>query len=273
MFKRVSLAFVAACLSFIPPAFAEAPAVGAEKSANAATVTVFAAASLKNALDDAAAAFKKKTGIEATISYAASLPLAKQIEAGAPADIFISADVASADYLTTRNLLKEDTRTNLLGNSLVVVAPKSSPLKKVALEKDALLAALGADGRIATGHPTSVPAGKYAKAAFEKLGLWSALEPRFAFTENVRAALVFVAREEAPLGVVYSTDANSEPKVKIVATFPENSHPPIVYPIALTAASTSDAAVKLLSFLKGKDAAPFFIKQGFTVLSQSARSR
>lgn len=274
MIRMVSFAFVAAFFSAnLSPVRAEAPAAGADKAAAAKAVTVFAAASLKNALDDAAAAFKKKTGTEVTISYAASLPLAKQIEAGAPADIFISADVASADYLSTRNLLKADTRSDLLGNSLVVVAPKSSGVKKLALEKGALLGALGESGRIATGDPASVPVGKYAKAALEKLGLWSALESRFAFTENVRAALVFVAREEAPLGIVYKTDANSEPKVDAVATFPDSSHPPIVYPIALTSASTSVSATKLLAFLKGPEAAPAFIKQGFTVLSQTARSR
>ncbi|PWB80017.1 MAG: molybdate ABC transporter substrate-binding protein [Methylocystaceae bacterium] len=274
MIKSVSLALVAAYLSLtISPVRAEAPAAGADKATAAKTVTIFAAASLKNALDDAAAAFKKKTGVEVSVSYAASLPLAKQIEAGAPADIFISADVASADYLSTRNLLKADTRANLLGNSLVVVAPKSSAVKKLALEKKAILGALGESGRIATGDPASVPAGKYAKAALEKLDLWSALESRFAFTENVRAALVFVAREEAPLGIVYKTDANSESKVDVVATFPESSHPPIVYPIALTASSTSEQAVKLLAFLKGPEAAPAFIKQGFTVLSQTARNR
>lgn len=274
MFKSVGLAFVAAFISStFSPAVAEAPAAGADKAASAEKVTVFAAASLKNALDDAAAAFKKKTGVEVSISYAASLPLAKQIEAGAPADIFISADIASVDYLATRSLLKEGTRSDLLGNQLVVVAPKTAALKSLGFEKDAFFAALGAGGRIATGDPASVPVGKYAKAAFEKLGLWNALDSRFAFTENVRAALVFVAREEAPLGVVYATDANSEPKVKIVATFPAASHPPIVYPIAQTASSTSEAASKLLAFLKGPEAAPAFVKQGFSVLSQTARSR
>lgn len=274
MLKSVGLAFVAAFFSStMSSAFAEAPAAGADKAASARTVTVFAAASLKNALDEAAAAFKKKTGVDVSISYAASLPLAKQIEAGAPADIFISADVASADYLATRNLIKAGTRSDLLGNSLVVVAPKAAALKSLSFDKGAFLAALGEGGRIATGDPASVPVGKYAKAAFETLGLWSALDSRFAFTENVRAALVFVAREEAPLGVVYATDANSEPKVKIVATFPAASHPPVVYPIAQTSTSTSDAASKLLAFLKGPEAAPAFVKQGFTVLSQTARSR
>lgn len=268
MIRMASAALIAAFLSLnFAPARAEAPA--ADKATSAKTVTVFAAASLKNALDDAAAAFKKKTGVEVSISYAASLPLAKQIEAGAPADVFISADVASADYLAQRDLIKADTRANLLGNSLVLVAPKGA--KKVALDKPALLKALGEDGRIATGDPASVPVGKYAKAALEKLDLWSTLEPRFAFTENVRSALQFVAREEAPLGIVYQTDANSEPKVDVVAVFPPSSYPPIVYPIAQTSSSTSPAAGKLVTFLESPEAAHFFTKQGFTVLTHSAK--
>lgn len=272
MVQLASLALVAAFLSLnFTPAFAEAPAV--DKAAGSRTVTIFAAASLKNALDEAAAAYKKKAGVEVSISYAASLPLAKQIEAGAPADIFISADVASADYLSSRDLLKPDTRSDLLGNALVIVAPKTSKVKKLAVEQAAILKALGDGGRIATGDPTSVPVGKYAKAALEKLGFWSALEPRFAFTENVRAALQFVAREEAPLGIVYQTDANSEPKVEVVAAFPVSSYPPIVYPIAQTAASTSEAAGKLLTYLKSPEAAPFFAKQGFTVLTRTAQKR
>jgi molybdate transport system substrate-binding protein len=267
MVKMASLALVAAFLSLnFTPAFAEAPVAGADKAAGAKTVTVFAAASLKNALDDAAAAYKKKTGVEISISYAASLPLAKQIESGAPADIFVSADTASADYLSSRGLLKEGTRIDLLGNSLVLVAPKIAGGKKVALEKAALLAALGDGGRIATGDPASVPVGKYAKAALQKLNLWEDLESRFAFAENVRAALLFVARDEAPLGIVYLTDAHSEPKVSVVATFPASSHPPIVYPFAQTASSTSEAATKFFAFLKSPEAAGFYKKQGFAVL-------
>jgi molybdate transport system substrate-binding protein len=271
MVKTASLALVAAFLSLnFTPARAETPVAGADKAADAKTVTVFAAASMKNALDEAAAAFKKKTGIDVSISYASSMALAKQIESGAPADIYIAADTASADYLSTRDLLKADTRTNLLGNSLVLVAPKSGP-KKVALDKKGFAKALGESGRLAMGDPTSVPAGRYGKAALEKLDLWSALEPRSAFTENVRAALLFVSREEAPLGIVYQTDANSDPKVAVVATFPPTTYPPIVYPIALTASSSSPAAEKLLTFLKSPDAAPAFVKQGFTVLTHSAR--
>lgn len=229
------------------------------------TVTVFAAASLKNALDAAATAFKAKTGIELKISYAGSMTLAKQIESGAPAEVFVSADQASMDYLAGKNLIQPSTRANLLGNSLVVVAPKASKLEKLPFTKEAFSAAIGS-GKIVTGDPASVPVGKYAKAALEKLGVWAVIEPNFAFTDNVRAALMFVAREEAALGVVYFTDAKSEPKVKIVATFPSDSHPPIVYPAAVTTNAQGEVAKKLLLFLKDKTARAIFSEQGFSVL-------
>lgn len=267
MVKMASLALVAAFLSLnIPQVRAEAPAASADKASGAKTVTVFAAASMKNALEEAAAAYKKKTGVEVKISLASSMALAKQIESGAPADIFASADTASADYLSSQGLLKAETRTNLLGNSLVMIAPKVAGIKKLALDKASIMNALGESGRMAIGDPASVPAGKYAKAAFQKLDLWNDLESRFALTENVRAALTFVARDEAPLGVVYQTDANSDPKVVVVATFPASSHPPIVYPIALTASTTNPEAAQLLSYLKGPEAARLFSKQGFTIL-------
>jgi len=260
---RFSVALALAFAFVTAPVRAQAPTTTAPVAAQ--TLTVFAAASLKNALDAAAAAFKSKTGIELKISYAGSMALAKQIEAGAPAEVFLSADEASMDYLAGKNLIKADTRADLLGNSLVVVAPRSSKLGKLAFTKEAFAAAIGS-GKVATGDPASVPVGKYAKAALEKLDLWSTVEPHSAFTDNVRAALMFVAREEAPLGVVYLTDAKSEPKVKIVATFPSDSHPPIVYPVALTSTATSDGATKLLAFLKSKAAKPIFVEQGFTVL-------
>jgi len=228
------------------------------------TVTVFAAASLKNALDAAAAAFEAKTGVEVKASYAGSMALARQIESGAPADIFFSADAASMDYLAGKNLIRTDTRANLLGNALVVVAPRTSKLEKLAFAKEAWSAAIGS-GKIATGDPASVPVGKYAKAALEKLDLWTTAEPNFAFADNVRSALMFVAREEAPLGIVYLTDAKSEPKVKVVATFGDDTHPPIVYPIALTSAASGDAPAKLLAFLKSREAMAVFVGQGFTL--------
>jgi molybdate transport system substrate-binding protein len=239
---------------------AEAPAPAASQAAGT-TVTVFAAASLKNALDAAAAAFRDKTGIELKVSYAGSMALAKQIESAA---VFFSADEASMDYLAGKNLIQPSSRFNALGNRLVVVAPRGAKLDKLPFAREAFAAALGS-GKIATGDPASVPVGKYAKAAFEKLGLWGSLEPSFAFTDNVRGALAFVAREEAPLGVVYFTDASSEPKVKVVATFPEASHPPIIYPVALTSTAQGEAPKQLLAFLKSKAAKDIFLAQGFTL--------
>jgi molybdate transport system substrate-binding protein len=267
MFKISSIALALTIALCAASARAEAPVAAPQPNAQAEapTITVFAAASLKNALDAVATAFKTKTGVDLKISYAGSMALARQIESGAPADVFVSADAASMDYLAEKNLIQPASRSNLLGNVLVVVAPRASKLEKLAFTKEAFAAAIGS-GKIATGDPASVPAGKYAKAALEKLSLWSAAEPSFAFTDNVRAALMFVAREEAPLGIVYLTDAKSEPKVKIVATFPANTHPPIVYPIALTATAKGDGPSKLLTFLKSKSAKAIFVEQGFSVL-------
>ncbi len=244
---------------------APAPTPAPAESASAPAITIFAAASLKNALDAVSTAFKAKTGVELKISYAGSMALAKQIESGAPADVFVSADAASMDYLAGKGLIQAGTRSNLLGNTLVVVAPKAAKLEKLPLTKDAFAAAVGA-GKIATGDPASVPVGKYAKAALEKYGLWPIVEPNFAFTDNVRAALMFVAREEAVLGVVYLTDAKSEPKVKIVATFPADSHPPIVYPIALTSTAQGETPKKLIAFLKSQAARDIFTEQGFKIV-------
>jgi len=246
---------------------AEAPAASTSPKGSAPppSFTIFAAASLKNALDAVVAAYRSKTGGDATISYAGSLALAKQIESGGPAEMFIAADAASMDYLAEKNLIQPKTRFNLLGNTLVLIAPRESKLEKVALAKDAFAAAIGS-GKIVTGDVAAVPVGKYAKAALEKLGLWTVAEPHFAFTDNVRSALMFVAREEAPLGIVYLTDAKSEPKVKVVATFPAASHPAIVYPVALTASAKSDAPAKFLNFLKGADARAIFVEQGFLAL-------
>jgi len=228
-------------------------------------VVVMAAASMKNALDDASAAWTKETGKHTKISYAASSALAKQIEAGAPADMFVSADLDWMDYLAQRNLIKPATRSNLLANQIVLIAPKDS---KVSLKIDkgfALKQALG-DGRLAMANIDAVPAGKYGKAALEALGVWSQVSDRVAQAENVRAALLLVSRGEVPLGIVYQTDAAAEPGVKIIGTFPEDSHPPIVYPIALLATSANPDADAFLAYLKSAAAKPFFEKQGFTVL-------
>jgi molybdate transport system substrate-binding protein len=235
------------------------------------TVTVFAAASLKEALDNAARHFTKDTGVKVHTSYAASSALARQIDQGAPADLFASADLDWMDYLAQRNLIQTNTRVNLLGNKLVLIAPKDSPLSDMNLDTPSILSALGADGRLVTGEINSVPVGKYAKAAMEKLGLWSGVSARMAMTENVRAALILVARGEAPLGIVYASDAKAEPRVKVVASFPPDSHPPVIYPFALTATGKGNAAAKLLDFLKGS-AKEFFEQRGFTFLAQDERS-
>jgi molybdate transport system substrate-binding protein len=230
-----------------------------------AKLVIFAAASLKDALDEANAAYQREKSQETATSYAASSTLAKQIEAAAPADIFISADLDWMDYLAKRNLIKPETRFNLLGNRLVLIAPVASVGKLDIAPNFPLARALG-DGRLAIADPDSVPAGKYAKAALEALGVWSSVANKLAPAENVRATLLLVARGEAPLGIVYQTDANSDKGVQVVGTFPDNTHPPIIYPIAVVAASTNPGAPGYLAFLKSPTARPMFEKQGFTVL-------
>lgn len=233
-------------------------------------VRVFAAASLKNALDDAAQAFTKQSGQTISISYAASSALAKQIEQSAPADIFISADLDWMDYLEERKLLLEGTRKNLLGNELVLIAPASSTLS-VDIAPGFDLAGALAGGRLAVGSVQGVPAGKYAKAALETLKVWDSVADKLAQADNVRAALALVAQGEAPLGIVYKTDAFAEPKVKIVARFPEDTHPPIIYPAAiLKEAAAPDAAKAFLAFLGTPEAGTIFSKHGFELAEQGA---
>jgi molybdate transport system substrate-binding protein len=226
-------------------------------------ITVFAAASMKNALDHANEAF----GRDVSVSYAASSTLAKQIEAGAPADIFISADLDWMAYLSQRKLVKEETRTDWLSNRIVLVAAKGLA-KPVEIGPDLDLASLLAGGRLAIGEPISVPAGKYAKAALEKLGLWSGVENNVASAESVRAALALVSRGEAPYGIVYQTDAAADPNVAVVATFPAESHPPIIYPIAILSESNSPDAATYLDYLTSEKAAPFFEREGFTMVKK-----
>ena len=231
------------------------------------SVTVFAAASLKNALDDVDAAFTTAAGIEVTASYQASSALAKQIEAGAPAGVFIFADLRWMDYLAERKLIAPDTRTNLLGNKLVLIAPKESKLGHVVIGQGFDIAKLAGDGRIAVADVKAVPAGLYAKAALEKLGAWAAAQPKLAQAENVRATLAFVARGETPLGIVYETDARVEPKVKIVGVFPDGSYPPVTYPVAAIAdAKSKEAATRYLAFLHSAAAKAIFEKYGFSYL-------
>jgi len=230
-----------------------------------AEVLVFAAASLKNALDDAAAAYEHQGGEHVAVSYAASSALARQLDNAAPADIFISADLAWMDYAQQHHLIRPETRKNLLGNRLVLIAPTGSKIA-VEIKPGFPLARLLGDHRLAVADPDAVPAGKYAKAALEKLGVWDQVAGKLARAENVRAALFLVARVEAPLGIVYATDAAAEPAVRIVAPFPSGSVPPIIYPIALTATSRNPGAAKFLAFLESPVAKPFFMKQGFSVL-------
>jgi molybdate transport system substrate-binding protein len=232
--------------------------------AQSADVTVFAAASLKNALDAVAAKYQRESGKRVAVSYAASSALARQIEQGAPADLFLSADLDWMDYLQERRLIRPETRRSLLGNRIVLVAP-SDAAKAIELKSGALATALG-NGRLATASVASVPAGKYARAALESLGLWSEVSGKLAEAENVRAALTFVSRGEAPLGIVYETDAKADPKVAVVARFPETSHPAIVYPVALTASSKSADAASFLDVLRDRKSAETFAREGFLVI-------
>jgi molybdate transport system substrate-binding protein len=232
--------------------------------ARAADITVFAAASLKNALDDAARRYETKTGVKVVTSYAASSALAKQIEAGAPADIFFSADFDWMDELQKKNLIEIPSRHTLLGNTLVLIAPKDSTVSLPIEKNFPLLQALGLDGKLAMASVDSVPAGKYGRAALTYLGVWDAVAPRVAQADNVRAALAFVAKGEAPLGIVYGTDANAEPAVRVVGTFPAQSHPEILYPVALLARAKAGAR-QFLEFLLSPEAAPAFEAQGFSI--------
>lgn len=229
----------------------------------AADVTVFAAASLSNALQDVGAVWQKKTGHTATFSFAASSVLAKQIQASAFADVFISADSEWMDYLDSRGLVVHDSRSDLLGNHLVLIAPSDSKLAlRIAPHFDIAGALQG--GRLSVADPDSVPAGKYARTALTALGVWNGVADRLAQAENVRVALAYVARGETPLGVVYTTDAMSEPKVRIVDTFPESTHQKIVYPVALTK-EAKPLAKEFLEYIKGPDASVIFAKAGFSV--------
>jgi molybdate transport system substrate-binding protein len=231
-------------------------------------ITIFAAASLRNALDEADAAFTKASGFKVTVSYAASSALAKQIAQGAPADIFISANIKWMDYLDGKKLIAPGTRVNLLGNSLVLIAPKDSKLNHVSIGKGFDIAKLAGNGRIAVADVKAVPAGLYAKASLQALGAWKAAESKLAQAENVRATLAYVARGETPLGIVYSTDAKIEPKVKIVGVFPATSHPAITYPIAAMASGRTARTKAYLHFLRSSAAKTIFEKYGFRFLPQ-----
>ncbi|WP_290886850.1 molybdate ABC transporter substrate-binding protein [Arenimonas sp.] len=227
-------------------------------------LTVFAAASLKESLDAAAEDWTRLSGQPVVVSFAASSALARQIEQGAPADVFISADAEWMDYLQRRQQIDPSTRFDLAANRLVLIAPATSSLAAVALtDREAVLRALG-DGRLAVAETASVPAGRYARQSLETLGLWEALEPRLAQGENVRAAMAFVARGEAPIGIVYATDAQAEKGVRAIARFPADGHGRIIYPAARVARSDADHARGFLGYLRGDRAAEILRKAGFS---------
>ena len=230
----------------------------------AADLTVFAAASLKESMDEQAHRFEAATGNKVTVSYGASNALAKQIESGAPADVFISADLDWMDYLDQRKLLVPNTRANLLHNTLVLIGPASSASTLKIAPNFGLATALGSE-RLAMANPDSVPAGKYGKSALENLGVWKSVENQIARAETVRAALVLVSRGEAPLGIVYRTDALADKGVKVVDTFPSSSYPPIVYPIAVVADAKSTAAKVFVEYLRSAPARPTWEKYGFAL--------
>jgi molybdate transport system substrate-binding protein len=241
-------------------------ACGAGVSAAAAadeakTVLVFGAASLTDVLDELGHAFTARTQVQVKSSLAASSVLAKQIEAGAPADVFFSADLDWMDYLEQRKLLRPGSRHDVVLNRLVLIAPADSKIAVRIAPGFDLLKALG-DGKLATGDPDSVPVGKYAQAALQKLGVWDQVASRIVRAENVRSALAFVARGEAPLGIVYRTDALAEKRVRIVDVFPEDSHPPVTYPIALTTRAGPEAQ-RFVDFVTSDAAKPIFRKYGF----------
>jgi molybdate transport system substrate-binding protein len=255
-------------ITTIVPAFATCS--GAAIAA-AQKIIVFAAASLKNALDTVNAEFTSQTGTGVSASYAASSTLMKQIENGAPAEVFVSADEDWMNYGAERHLIRKVSRVDLLGNELVLIAPAESQVGAVTIAQNFDLAGLAGNGRIVTADVRSVPAGKYAKAALEKLGLWQSVAPKLAMAENVRAALTLVARGEAVLGIVYVTDAKVAPRVKVIGTFPDDSHPRIVYPAALTPAAQAEAE-RYLAFLLSALARGIFESYGFTFLpGKSAR--
>jgi molybdate transport system substrate-binding protein len=239
-----------------------AASASATTPAIAAEVTVFAAASLKEAMDEQGRTFGAATDNRVIVSYGASNALARQIEAGAPADLFISADLDWMNYLDERKLIAPGTRVDLLRNALVLIAPAASTSTLKIGPDFGLAAALGNE-RLAMANPDSVPAGKYAKAALEKLGVWTSVSNRIARAETVRAALVLVSRGEAPFGIVYRTDALADKGVRIVDTFPPDTYPPIVYPAAIVVAGTSPAARPFLSYLRSLPARAVFDKYGF----------
>lgn len=249
--------FTLPLLAFIP---------GQLKAAELETVTVFAAASATNAVTEIGRLFEERKMGQLKSSFASSSTLAKQIEQGAPADVFISASVEWMDYLETRRMIEPGTRLDLLGNRIVLIAPKDSPVGSIDVGPDFDLEKLLGDGRLSMGDPDHVPAGRYGKEALENLGVWQRMENSVARAKDVRAALTLVERGETPLGVVYATDAAFSDKVKVVGVFPLESHPPIVYPAAVVLGKDKGATGSFMEFLKGAEVGEIFEKYGFSVL-------
>lgn len=242
-----------------------AAAMPSQAQAPQKTVTVFAASSLTDGLKEIAALYEARTGVKVVTSFAASSTVAHQIDQGAAADVFVSADEDWMDFLQKQGRLADSTRHDLLGNTLVLIAPRGTASIKIAPHFDLAGALKG--GRLAVGDPASVPAGKYARAALTALGVWDSVAGNLAQAENVRVALEYVARGEAPLGIVYATDAKSESGVTVAGVFPANSHPPIVYPVALTKGAVPEAKA-FVAFLEGPESQAVFERDGFTVLGR-----
>jgi molybdate transport system substrate-binding protein len=247
------------CAAFVSFATVSASAQGSGR------VTVFAAASLTDALQEIGTIYGREHGKWVVFSFAASMTLARQIDLSAGADVFISADAESMNYLEQRNRVVKQSREDLLANRLILIAPADSNVT-LAIAPEMKIAEALRGGRLAMANVETVPAGRYGKAALTALGVWTQVADRLAQGEDVRTALAYVARGEAPLGIVYATDARVEPRVRVVATFPENTHPPIVYPIASTPEATPDAA-EFLTYLRGQSARTVFERAGFTVLA------
>jgi molybdate transport system substrate-binding protein len=264
--RRNAIACLLGGLVMMHTAVAEdAPPRGQENGQKG--LVIFAAASMKSALDQIAAAWAVKTGRLPAISYASSGVLAKQIEQGAPADVFLSADTQWVDYLDKAHLLRAGTRLNLLGNQLVLIAPADSTESlKIKMHFD--LAGATGDSKVAVCTIASCPGGIYAKEALQALGVWDAVEPKLAQADNIRSALALVARGEAKFGIVYATDAKAEPKVKVVDIFPPSTHAPIIYPVAVVADSKNPDAESFVAFLRSQAAAKVLVGQGFTFLSK-----
>ncbi|HEY6124061.1 MAG TPA: molybdate ABC transporter substrate-binding protein [Steroidobacteraceae bacterium] len=258
---RPSLRWIMPCalaLSFMGTARSEEP--------QKPELLVLAAASLTNVLGELAPAWEKTSGVRVKLSFAASSVLARQIEAGSKADVFVSADQEWMDYLQARRLIAPDSRVNLVRNRLVLIAPADSPIR-LEIKPGFDLAGALAGGRLATGDPDTVPVGRYARAALTSLGVWDQVADRLVRADNVRGAMLFVSRGEAPLGIVYSTDAQIDNKVRTVATFPDHTHPAITYPAAATAIAGPESAA-FLAFLGGSEAAPVWTKYGFLEIAK-----